>query len=157
MFYRSEIGRCLTQSRRGAELGVLIFFLMGSWVKGALELALPFSDHAVLQAGKVLPVWGKALPGAEVKVILGKRNARTRASAEGFWQVDFEAAKASGEGLTMEVVAGEERLVRKDLVFGEVWIATGQSNMRWMLKDCATGKEAIAARADATASERARR
>jgi len=105
---------------------------------------MPFSDHAVLQAGKELPVWGKGTPGTEVKVTLGERMKRTTASAEGYWQVEFPSAKAASEGIQLEVVAGDERVVRKDLVFGEVWIATGQSNMRWMLKDCASGEMALA-------------
>lgn len=121
---------------------VLFLFLSG-WLGAALELALPFTDHAVLQAGKPLPVWGEAVPGGMVTVKLGNRSAKTTASAEGFWQVDFEAAGASVEGVTMEVVSEGERLLRKDLVFGEVWIAMGQSNMRWMLKDCKGGKEEL--------------
>ena len=77
MFCRSEMRRGLTQSRRGAELFLVWLFLVGSWAKAALELGLPFGDHAVLQAGKVLPVWGKAVPGAEVQVNLGDRKGRT--------------------------------------------------------------------------------
>ena len=124
------------------------FFVSGSWAKEALELGLPFTDHAVLQAGKVLPVWGKAEPGAEVQVTLGERREKARVAVDGSWQVNFEPMKASGTGVEMVVISGEERVVRDDLVFGEVWIATGQSNMRWMLKDCATGKEALAEGAD---------
>lgn len=114
-----------------------------------MELALPFSDHAVLQAGKPLPVWGKAIPGGTVTVKLGERSKKTTVSAEGFWQVEFEESGASSKGITMAVISGRERLVRKDLVFGEVWIATGQSNMRWMLKDCESGEEEIEGGGDA--------
>ena len=89
------------------------------------------------------------MPEAEVQVNLGDRKGRTTASAEGFWQVEFAQVEASGDGIVLEVVAGDEREVRKDLIFGEVWIATGQSNMRWMLKDCANGKTAIAEGDDA--------
>ena len=126
-----------------------VFFLLIGWAGAALKLALPFSDHAVLQADKVLPVWGKALPGAEVRVSLGNRNAQTSASAEGVWEVAFPPVVASGEGIELIVTAGDEREVRKDIVFGEVWVATGQSNMRWMLKDCARGEEALASGEDA--------
>lgn len=132
---------------RGAFL--VLFFLIGSWADGALELALPFTDHAVLQADKILPVWGKTLPGGIVMVKLGNRSRKTTASAEGFWQVDFEATGPSAKGITMTVISGREKLMRKDLVFGEVWIATGQSNMRWMLKDCEGGKEEVESGGDA--------
>ena len=128
---------------------VLLLWMLVVESLGALELALPFSDHAVLQAGVVLPVWGKAEPGVEVRVSLGDRRLETRASADGDWRVSFPAAEASGKGMAMEVAAGDQRVVREDLVFGEVWIATGQSNMSWKLKDCATGKEAMEAGDDA--------
>ena len=126
-----------------------LLLILCRWLGAALELALPFSDHAVLQAGKPLPVWGKAIPGGTVTVKLGERSKKTTVSAEGFWQVEFEESGASSKGITMAVISGRERLVRKDLVFGEVWIATGQSNMRWMLKDCESGKEEIEGGGDA--------
>ncbi|MGB0644960.1 MAG: hypothetical protein ACPGQF_09465, partial [Akkermansiaceae bacterium] len=126
-----------------------MLLILCRWLGAALELALPFSDHAVLQAGKPLPVWGKAIPGGTVTVKLGERSKKTTVSAEGFWQVEFEKSGASSKGITMAVISGRERLVRKDLVFGEVWIATGQSNMRWMLKDCESGEEEIEGGGDA--------
>ncbi|MFT6379230.1 MAG: hypothetical protein ACJAXZ_000705 [Akkermansiaceae bacterium] len=88
-----------------------VFFLMVGWTMGALELDLPFTDHAVFQARKVLPVWGKAVPGSEVWVKLGVREKNTTASAEGLWQVEFEATEAAGVAVTLEVVAGEGRFV----------------------------------------------
>ena len=95
----------------------LIFGFLITWAGAALELGLPFSDHAVLQADKTLPVWGKATPGAEVRVTLGKRTAQTSASAEGFWQVEFPPAMASAKGVELHVKAGDESEFRKDLVY----------------------------------------
>ncbi|BDS08570.1 hypothetical protein NT6N_36100 [Oceaniferula spumae] len=117
----------------------------------ALELALPFTDHAVLQHGQPLPVWGIADAGADVKVKLGDHSASTRANSKGAWKVEFPAEKPSAKpfkGVQMEVVSGDQKITRDDLLFGDVWIATGQSNMRWMLKQCDNGKDAIAASAD---------
>jgi len=113
-------------------------------VQAELSLALPFGDHAVLQHGKPLPVWGKADPSATVTVKLGDNQQKTTSSADGSWKVNFPASKPSKEGISMEVSSGAEKVVRKDLLFGDVWIATGQSNMRWMLKQSASGKDAIA-------------
>lgn len=125
------------------------WLLLSGWLGAALELALPFTDHAVLQAGEPIPVWGTTIPGGEVTVRLGERMRRTTASAEGVWQVDFEAVGPSAEGIRLLVESGGDRLERKDLVFGEVWIATGQSNMRWMLKDCEGGKDELKNGSDA--------
>ena len=117
-------------------------------LEGALDLARPFRDHAVLQADKQMPVWGTSVPGAEVRVSLGTRRQVTTAAADGTWLVEFAPAGASNNAFELRVSSGRERITRSDLVFGEVWIASGQSNMRWMLKDCATGKETISASSD---------
>ena len=117
-------------------------------LEGALDLARPFRDHAVLQADKQMPVWGTSVPGAEVRVSLGTRRQVTTTAADGTWLVEFAPAGASNDAFELRVSSGRERITRSDLVFGEVWIASGQSNMRWMLKDCATGKETISASSD---------
>jgi len=117
-------------------------------LEGALDLARPFQDHAVLQADKQMPVWGSSAPGAEVRVSLGTRQQVTTAAADGTWLVKFAPTGASNDAFELRVSSGRERITRSDLVFGEVWIASGQSNMRWMLKDCATGKETISASSD---------
>lgn len=122
----------------------VLFLIFSVWLDAAFELALPFTDHAVIQAGEKVPVWGSADPGEEVRVQLGERTRTTKATKNGAWKVEFEAFEVSARGIPLVVTSNGKSLVRKDLVFGEVWIATGQSNMRWMLKDCATGKEVIA-------------
>jgi len=131
----------------GRFLGWLLM-LTASPMEGALELARAFQDHAVLQADKRMPVWGTTVPGAEVRVSLGTRRESATAAADGTWLVEFAPIEASNNGFELRVSSGTERITRRDLVFGEVWIASGQSNMRWMLKDCATGKEAISASSD---------
>lgn len=123
---------------------LIVTLLLWNTAVAGLTLGLPFGDHAVLQHGKNLPVWGVADAGVEVKVTLGTNTLLTKAGADGKWQVEFPASKPSKEGISLEVTAGDEKLVRNELLFGDVWIATGQSNMRWMLKQCATGKDAIA-------------
>ena len=125
----------------------LLLWLLGVAVEwtAALELGFPFRDHAVLQAGKPLPVWGRAESAAEVLVRLGEREKVTRAGSDGSWRVEFASADPSATGVSLRVRSGESEIVVNDLVFGEVWVASGQSNMRWRLRDCVGGPEAVRA------------
>ncbi len=129
-------------------IGLILFLLALNTAQATLTLGLPFGDHAVLQHGKVLPVWGTADAGADVTVKLGDKTQKTKADANGKWKVEFAESKPSKTATTLEVSSGKDKLVRSDLLFGDVWIATGQSNMDWMLKQCTKGKEAIAESAD---------
>ncbi|NWK57461.1 hypothetical protein HW115_17725 [Verrucomicrobiaceae bacterium N1E253] len=114
-----------------------------------LQLADVFSDHMVLQRGKVIPVWGQADAGQKVVVQFGDREKETVADAGGDWNVTLGAMPASADGRELQVSSGQESVVLKDVLLGDVWIATGQSNMQWMLKQSKGGKEAIAASEDA--------
>ena len=103
----------------------------------ALKLAGPFTDGAILQREKPVPVWGKAGPGSVVKVAFAGAERTAKADAEGRWRVDLPAMDACREGRTLSV--GEyppdaldraiDTVEVKDVLVGEVWIVSGQSNM----------------------------
>lgn len=99
-----------------------------------LRLALPFADHAVLQRGKPVPVWGEAMPGETISVALGDNRVPARADASGRWMAYLPAMPAGGP-YTLLVTGATERLERTDLYVGDVWLASGQSNMAWMLSN----------------------
>lgn len=92
-----------------------------------------FGDHAVLQRDKVVAVWGKAKPGSSVRVSFNETSAETVADIEGKWLLHLPtlSGKKSGE-LVFE--SGNQRLVSKDVIVGDVWLCTGQSNMEWTVK-----------------------
>lgn len=104
------------------------------------ELRLPalFGDHMVLQRERPIPVWGRADPETEVRVRLGDRRRTTRAAANGSWRVSFPARKV-GDPLDLVIEAGDDTRRFTDLLVGEVWICSGQSNMEWPLHDTARG------------------
>lgn len=109
-----------------------------------VSLSPLFSDHAVVQAGISLPVWGRADPGEEVAVSLAGKTVRGRAAADGRWRVVFDPLPAGGP---FDLVAeGGTRAVAKDVLVGEVWVASGQSNMA-MAVSAANGAAAEAAAA----------
>lgn len=93
----------------------------------ALWLPSIFSDHMVLQRDTPIPVWGSATPGATVTAQLSSRTATTTADAHGKWRLELPAMKAGGPH-TLEVSSSTTHSY-SDLMIGEVWLCSGQSNM----------------------------
>jgi len=101
--------------------------------KLAIELGAPFHDHAVLQRGMAVPVWGWSTPGAQVTVEFAGQKKTARAGADGKWMLKLKPLKASAE--PAELLATDcdgKKIVLKDILVGEVWHASGQSNMEWL-------------------------
>lgn len=95
------------------------------------ELVMPhfFSDHMVLQRGRDAAVWGKADPGAEVTVSFKGRTGTAKAGADGQWRARIETGAADAAGAVLTVTAGDDKFEIRDVLVGEVWFASGQSNM----------------------------
>jgi len=99
---------------------------------GAVTLPTVFGDHMVLQRGGPIPVWGWAAPGEEVQVVLGEIRSTTTAAATGAWRVDLPAQEAGGP-FTL-VVTGSTTVTFSDVLIGEVWLCSGQSNMQMTVR-----------------------
>jgi hypothetical protein len=99
------------------------------------DVRLPriISDHAVLQRDFSVPIWGWADAGEEITVWLGEATQTTRAGADGKWQVRFDKRAAGGPHRLS--VKGKNMLIVNDVWVGEVWLASGQSNMQWTVRD----------------------
>ncbi len=112
------------------------------------EVKLPtiFSDHMVLQQGISVPVWGWADEGELVVVQYRDQVVQTRAR-NGKWQVKLGSMKADARPATL-LVNGSNRIELKNVVVGEVWIASGQSNMQWALRQTVNWQAAAAASAN---------
>jgi sialate O-acetylesterase len=109
-----------------------------------LELPKLFSDHMVLQQGEPVAVWGWATAGEEVTVTFADQEKKAKANAEGRWSLKLDTLKASAEGREL-TVAATETVVLKDVLVGEVWICSGQSNMQWSVNRSADSEAEIAA------------
>lgn len=96
-----------------------------------LKLAAIHSDHMVLQRDKPVPVWGWADPAEEITVEFAGQKKSTTADAAGKWQVKLDPMAASAEARTLSVQSGkpERKLEVVDVLVGEVWLGSGQSNM----------------------------
>lgn len=90
-----------------------------------------FTDHAVLQRDAEVPVWGTAGPGGTVKVEVGDAVALAEVDQNGNWMVELPALKAGGP-YPMHII-GKDTTTLKNILVGDVWLASGQSNMEWPL------------------------
>ncbi|MBC2595060.1 sialate O-acetylesterase [Ruficoccus amylovorans] len=107
----------------------LVLMLPGKDLSGA-ELTLPsiFGDHMVLQRDLDNPVWGKANPGEHISVTIADQRHETQADAAGNWKLKLDPLAAGGP--FEMVVEGESDTKRfEDVLVGEVWFCSGQSNM----------------------------
>ncbi len=103
--------------------------VLGGLIRVHAEVRLPalFSDHAVLQREAEVPVWGWAAAGEEVKVSVAGQSASAKAGADGRWLVKLKGLAAGGPHTL--TVQGSTTIEVKDVLVGEVWLGSGQSNM----------------------------
>jgi hypothetical protein len=100
--------------------------------KVAIELGAPFCDNAVLQRDMKVPVWGWSKPGVEVTVAFAGQKKSAKAGKDGKWMVELDPLKASFEPAEMVIEEPGKKVVLKNILVGEVWFASGQSNMQWL-------------------------
>lgn len=123
---------------------LLISSCFGALPASAVELPTMFSNHAVLQRGEVVPVWGRGKPGEAVSVAFAGQAKRTTADEKGNWRIELAGLKASAKGRELVVTGAETGDVKVvDVLVGEVWMASGQSNMQWSLSATERAKEDI--------------
>ncbi len=110
------------------------------------DVSLPsmFTDHMVLQRGKTVPVWGKAASGEEVTVHFDDQMVSTTPDQNGNWSVNLASLKASHEPQSL-TVEGNNKLTINDVLVGEVWLGSGQSNMEWALSASDNAEAEVAA------------
>lgn len=111
------------------------------------ELTLPhfFSDHMVLQRDREVAIWGKADPGAKLALNFKGRQANVWANADGKWRAVIETGPADSIGADFSISNGQERVTFQDVLVGEVWLASGQSNMAFAMKSVPAYASIIAA------------
>jgi sialate O-acetylesterase len=114
--------------------------------KAQADVALPkvIGSHMVLQRDRPLPIWGWADPGEAVTVKLDEATASAKADEKGDWKVVLPAVKADGKAHSM-TVSGKNKIELEDILIGEVWIGSGQSNMEMGITACDKAKEEVPA------------
>jgi sialate O-acetylesterase len=96
-----------------------------------LKLARVFSDGMVLQRNQKVPVWGWADPGAEVTVSFAGKAKTAKAGVDGKFTVHLKKMKANAEPQSLIIKSGDDSIEVKNVLVGEVWLCSGQSNMQW--------------------------
>lgn len=109
-----------------------------------LSLGAPFTSNMVLQRGEGTRIWGWAEPATEVEIRLEKQTVRCQANEQGYWIGAFEKLEAGGP-YDLVVKAGGANTKLTNVLIGDVWLASGQSNMEWLLRKAARGEDEIAA------------
>lgn len=122
-------------------LGVLLTLTCS--VSAEVTLAPLFRDHAVLQRDQPIPVWGQASAGENIVVEFRGQRCEASATESGRWQVQLAPLAASADPALL-VVQGRNRVVVADVLVGDVWLASGQSNMEWRVDQAADAEREIA-------------
>jgi sialate O-acetylesterase len=116
-----------------------------SLTASALNLPRVFSDNMVLQREIPVKVWGWAEPGQSVEVAFAGQQKIANAGPDGKWTVTLAPLAASAEPASLSITAGGKTIAITNVLVGEVWICSGQSNMEWTLGGTHNAKETIAA------------
>lgn len=109
-----------------------LWLCVGSGLMAELRMPGVFSDHMVLQQQQADPIWGWDDPGTTVTVTFAGQKKTALAGEDGKWSVTLDAMPANGQPQVM-TVEGSKRVELKDVLIGEVWLCSGQSNMEWPL------------------------
>lgn len=109
---------------------------------GGLNLSELYTDNMVLQRDRLLPISGRANALEKVSVTIGKQKQTVQTGLDGKWTVMLQPLQAGGP-YTLTVAAGKKTLTCKNVLVGEVWLCSGQSNMEFLLRNATTAKEDI--------------
>jgi sialate O-acetylesterase len=123
-------------------LTLILFSPLGATAQ--LEVASFFGDHMVLQREQEIPVWGKATPGDKVTVTFRNTSVTAQAKDDGTWGLRLPE-QAVGEPASLQIKSADQTVSFEDVLIGEVWICSGQSNMEWPVERSANPEEEIAA------------
>ncbi|MCX6205350.1 MAG: sialate O-acetylesterase [Bacteroidetes bacterium] len=116
-------------------ISISIFLILSlQSLQAQLSIAKPFGSHMVLQRNKPLPVWGWATKNENIEVKFNQYTLQTKSDANGKWHVQFPAMKEGGP-FQLEVKSNKEILQLEDVMLGEVWLCSGQSNMEFNMRD----------------------
>ncbi len=108
-----------------------------------LKVSKLFSDNAVLQRDMEIPIWGMARPEAQISIQFDQYQQNIVADAAGMWESKLPEMKAGGP-FTLKISSGEKVLKFSNILIGDVWLCSGQSNMEWVVSASNNADEEIA-------------
>jgi len=123
--------------RRWSSIGLVLAAVFAAPAAADVSLPSVIGSHMVLQQDMPVKVWGWAKPGEEVTVTLAGNHEKATANKRGEWKVELPKMKAGGPHKM--TVKGTNTLTLDDILVGEVWVGSGQSNMQWSVRASANG------------------
>lgn len=125
---------------------LLVSLAFPALAQGDVKLPHVFGEHMVLQRQRPIKIWGTASPAAQVHVTFDGEKVSATAGADGKWQVSLKAHEAGGP-FELTIAEGDQppAIHFKDILVGEVWICSGQSNMQWTVRQSDNPDQEIAA------------
>ncbi len=114
-------------------VAVPLLLMVPGNARGDVRMPALFSPHMVLQRDHANPVWGWADAGEDVVVVLGQQTKKTTADENGKWRVVLDPLPVGGPHKM--VIEGKNRIALEDVLVGEVWVCSGQSNMAWTVSN----------------------
>lgn len=120
-----------------------VLCLLGTLAHADVKMPTLFADHLVLQQGKPVPVWGSAAADEDVTVSFAGQTQVTRADLDGKWRITLSPLVANATPQEM-VISGKNTVTLKNLLVGEVWVCSGQSNMQWTVSQAANAEQEMA-------------
>lgn len=120
----------------------ILFLFLPFMVPAQLKLASIFGDNMILQRNKPILIWGFNSPQTLVKIKFADQEKEVKTNELGRWEVIFPARNL-GAPLTL-IISDQDEVIRvSDILMGEVWLCSGQSNMEWKLRQSLGGEEEI--------------
>ncbi len=119
-----------------------IGFFISVTVSAQLHTANIFTSHMVLQRDKTVPVWGWATKNEKISLQFNGQSVSTKANTQGKWIVNLASMPAGGP-YTMRIISKKDSVVLTDIMVGEVWICSGQSNMEFTVQNANNAKDEI--------------
>jgi sialate O-acetylesterase len=122
---------------------ILTLTFLPFFANAQLQLAKIFSDNMVLQRDKPIHIWGRSAPGQTVALFFGNENKRVITKPDSSWSVYFKKQKANPHPQSIFIKSEKENIELKNILIGDVWICSGQSNMEWMMQKEMYWKEEV--------------
>ncbi len=113
-----------------------IFFLLPLMALSQLTIDQPLMDHMVLQRGHVIRLSGKAIPKTRVQILVGEREQyEVTTGSDATWTCRVPAHSSNPNPFSLQIGMADQRITFKDIVFGDVWLCAGQSNMEFPFRN----------------------
>ncbi len=112
----------------------LFFFLISLlpfFASAQLQVAKIFSDNMVLQREQPIHIWGRSTPAEKVEVSFADQNKNVLVAKDSSWNIYFKKQKANAHPQSIVITSGNEKIELQNILIGDIWICSGQSNMEW--------------------------